>query len=192
MQQQKSESFLSQARWIMDGDKVFGHPDNGNGYKYDGTITTAVGATDWDEDQRGNTAVEALAAAKKSIFYIPQGWVSAEVRFRYNGTAADQHVLQVFAAAGKDHYRFIDQLTIDQGAQEYLTGAAGTGIDFIDTVVSAGEQWFTATKEITWPAGDHIGGWMLNLHKYDRIWIVASTLDIANSGTTLYIDWKQL
>lgn len=191
MRQQYTESYLSQARWITDGDKVFGHPDNGDGYIYDGTITTVAAGTDYDEDQRGNAAVEALAAAKKSIFYVPQGWVSAEARFRYNGTAGDQHILQVFAAAGIDHYRFIDQLTIDQGAQEHTAGAAGTGIKFIDTVVSAGEQWFTATKELTFTT-DHIGGWMLNLHKYDRIWIVASTLDVANSGTTLYIDWKQL
>ena len=191
MRQQLSESYLSQARWIVNGDQVFGHPDNSNGYTYDGTIITAAAAGNFDKDNRGNTEVEALAVAKKSIFYVPQGWVSAEARFRYNGTAGDQHVLQVFAAAGIDHYRFIDQLTIDQGSQLYTAGAAGTGIDFIDTVVSAGEQWFTATKELSFTT-DHIGGWMLNLHKYDRIWIVASTLDVANSGTTLYIDWKQL
>jgi hypothetical protein len=191
MRQQYTESYLGHKYWIASGDKVYGHPEYGNGYTYQGTITSAAAAGDWDESELDNTAVEALADAKKVIFYVPQGWVTTEFRFRYNGTAGDQHVLECFASAGKDHYRHIDQLTIDQGAQEHTAGAAGTGIHFIDTVVSAGEQWMTVTKELT-TTTDNIGGWMINNHGYDRFFFVASTLDVANSGTTLYIDVKQV
>ena len=191
MRQQYTESFLSQKKWITHGDKVFGHPENSSGYTYNGTITTQCDAADYAVTARDNTSVEALATAKKVIFYVPQGWVSIEFRFRFNGIAADQHVLQCFASAGQDFYRFFGQLTLDQGTQQHTSGAAGTGIWFIDTVVPATESWHTTVTELT-STSNHIGGYTMNLHGYDRFWFVASTLDTANAGTTLYIDVKQV
>jgi hypothetical protein len=191
MKQQLTESYLSHKRWIVDGDKVFGHPEYGNGYTYNGKITTAAVAGDWNKDNRGNTEVEALADAKKIIFYVPQGWVALEMRWRFNGTAGDQHVLQCFAAAGKDYYDRFATLTIDTGDMQHTAGAAGTGIVFIDTVVPSVERWLTTQTELTSTADD-IGRYTMNLHGCDRIWAVASTLDTANSGTTLYVDFKQV
>ncbi|KKL60628.1 hypothetical protein LCGC14_2203400, partial [marine sediment metagenome] len=121
----------------------------------------------------------------------PNGIVSIEFRFRFNGTAADQHVLQCFIAAGVDYYDRFATLTIDTGDMQHTAGAAGTGIIFIDTVVPSVERWLTDMTEITSTADD-IGRFTMNMHKYDRIWFVASTLDTANSGTTLYIDWKEV
>jgi hypothetical protein len=158
---------------------------------YDGTITTQCDAGDYDKDNRGNAEVEALAAAKKVIIYLPVGIVSVEFRFRFNGTAGDQHVLQCFAAAGVDYYDRFATLTIDTGDMQHTAGAAGTGIIFIDTIVPSVERWLTTQTELTSTADD-IGRYTMNTHGYDRIWFVASTLDTANSGTTLYIDWKQV
>ncbi len=191
MRQQLSESYLQHKRWITHGQQVNGHPEYGNGYVYNGTITTQCDAGDYDKDNRGNTEVEALATAKKVIFYVPQGWVAYEMRFRFNGTAGDQHVLQCFASAGKDYYDRFATLTIDTGDMQHTAGAAGTGIIFIDTIVPSVERWLTTQTELTSTADD-IGRYTMNLHGYDRIWIVASTLDTANSGTTLYVDFKQL
>lgn len=189
--QQFTESYLSQKRWITHGDKVFGHPEYSSGYTYSGTITAQCAAGDYDKDNRGNTEVEALTATKKVIIYVPQGWVSIEYRFRFNGTAGDQHVLQCFASAGKDYYDRFATLTIDTGDMQHTAGAAGTGIIFIDTIVPSNERWLTTVTELTSTADD-IGRYTMNLHGYDRIWFVASTLDTANSGTTLYIDFKQV
>ena len=179
--QELSESYLSQARWIANGDKVFGHPEHSNGYTYNGIITTQADAGDYAVTARSNTSVEALAAAKKIIFYIPQGWVSLEFRYRTDGSEDDDSVVQVFAAAGKDHYRHVDQHTIIQGTQLY-----STGIYFNDTITSAGETWITATSE---PAPTNgIASYIMNCHKYDRLWIVANDLDT----TSIYVDFKQL
>lgn len=188
MRQQISEDYLGHKFWHCNGEVQAWLPDNP---VYDGTITTQADAADFATDARDNASVEALTDGKKVLVKPPNGVVSIEFRFRYNGTAGDQHVLQLFAAAGKDYYDLVDSLTIDQGAQEHTSGAAGTGIDFCDTIVSAGEKWLTATTELS-DTSDHIGRYTMNCHGYDRFWFVASTLDTANSGTTLYIDWKQL
>lgn len=187
--QQYSESFLSHYFWHVHGDSIT-LPGKDN-YTYNGIITTVAEAADFAVTARDNASVEALAAAKKVIIRPPNGTVSIEFRFRFNGTAGDQHVLQCFAGAGVDFYRYFGQLTIDQGTQQHTAGAAGTGILFIDTVLPANEQWHTAQTELS-DAANHMGGYTMNMHSYDRIWIVASTLDVANSGTTLYIDWKIL
>ena len=191
MKQQLTESYLSHKRWIANGDKVFGHPEYSSGYTYNGIITTQCDAGDYDKDNRGNTEVEALADAKKIIFYVPQGWTAIEFRFRFNGTAADQHALQCFGSAGQDYYDRFATLTIDAGDMQHTSGDAGTGIIFCDTIVPTVERWLTTQTELTSTADD-IGRYTMNLHGYDRIWMVASTLDTENSGTTLYVDVKQV
>ena len=186
--QEFSESFLSHYKWNVHGDRI-SLPGKAS-YIYNGQITTVAAAGNFDVTHRDNANVEALAAAKKVIIYLPNGLVSLELRFRYNGVDGDQHILEIFAASGVDFYRWLDTLTIDQGTQQHTSGAAGTGIHFIDVVSSAGEQWLTPTTEIT--TTNEMGGFTMNMHGYDRLWIVASTLDVANAGTTLNIDWKQL
>ena len=184
--QQKSESYLSQAGWNMHGDEI--SLPGKRKYTYSGTITSAVAAGDYNASARDNASVEALAAAKKTLIYLPNGIVTVQLRWRFNGAADDQHVLRMYAAAGIDWYGLVDVLTIDQGTQEHTTGNAPTGIDFIDVVSASGYKWPTAGTAIT--TVNEIGGYVLNTHKYDRLWIIATTLDTANSGTTLWTDWK--
>jgi hypothetical protein len=190
--QEYSESYLGFGKWHIHGEDLPITPAAGQAQAtYNGIITTKADAGDFAVTKRDNASVEALAVAKKVIIKPPNGIVSIEFRFRFNGTVGDQHVLQKFAACGDDFYDLVDVLTIDQGTQQHTSGAAGTGIHFIDTVVSAGEKWLTDTRQLS-STTNNIGRDTQNMHKYDRIWFVASTLDTANSGTTLYIDWKEV
>lgn len=191
--QQFSESYLNHYFWHMHGDRTPWVPDGADKINtlYNGTITAALAGTDLDKNNRTDALVEALSDTKKVIIRLPK-IVSLELRFRFNGTAGDQHVVPIFGAAGVDHYDLIETLTMDQGSQIYVAGAAGTGIDFIDTVVTGGSaKWMTNTTILS-STGDNIGRFILNRHGYDKILVAASTLDVANSGTTLYVDWKQL
>ena len=138
MKQQLSESYLSTYYWHEhDSDQPWLQTDPQTNYK--GTITTQCDAGDYAVGERDNAAVEALADAKKVVIKLPNGIVSIEFRFRFDGSAGDQHVLQMSAAAGVDHYRFVAQLTLDQGTQVHTTDS----IYFIDTVVPANESWKT-------------------------------------------------
>ena len=186
MSQQKSESYLSTYHWHCDGDEIpWLQPNPGGGRNvYDGKITTAsTEDPDYLEDARDNASVEALAAAKKIIIKLPPGIVSLELRSRSDGSESDDNVLQVFCAAGVDHYMWHDQLTFTQGTQVHT----GTSIYFADTIASSDEFWMTDTRQIS-PTNDHVARNVMNVHGYDRLWIVASTL----ATTTCYIDWKQL
>ena len=170
----------------MHGDKI--SLPGKSSYTYNGIITTKAEAADFAVTARDNASVEALTSAKKTIIYLPNGAVSVELRWRYNGIDGDQHVLRLYAAAGIDYYRNVDVITIDQGTQVHTNGATPTGIKFIDVVSGAGETWHSATVDIT--TTNEIGGYVMNMHRYDRLWIIATTLDVANAGTTLYTDWK--
>lgn len=190
--QQYSEDYLSRYKWHIHGEDLPETPAHGEAKAtYNGIITTVAAAGNFDVTHRDNASVVALAAAKKVIIKPPNGILAIELRFRFNGIASDQHILPIFVAAGDDYYDLVDTLTIDQGTQQHTAGAAGTGIWFCDTIVSAGEKWLTVTKELS-STTNNIGRFTMNMHGYDRIWIVASTLDTANAGTKLYIDWKQL
>jgi len=194
MKQQLSEDYIGFKPWYMHGDELpWTHDTSPDGHEtYVGTITTAAAATDFDADTCSYVAADALAAAKKIQFTIPQGWVGIGFRFRFNGITNDQHVLEMFAGFGPNdgHYMHFGTLTIDQGVQEYLTGAAPTGIKFCDVVTPTVENWFTLGYEGAQEG--YIGCYAINTHGCDRFWIVASTLDTANAGTTLYVDFKQL
>ena len=173
-----TEQFLNHHYWVKDGDQLK------DGSLYDGKITLKVDAADYAVTARDNTSIEALVSTKKVIVKPLTGVVAIQFRFRGDGTTGDQHVLQMFAAAGDDHYDLVDVLTIDQGTQIYTTG-----IYFIDTVVSAGEKWHTITKALSSTA-NNIGGYVMNTHGYNKFLFLASTLDANTSN--LYIDWKEL
>jgi hypothetical protein len=164
----------------MHGDEIDWLPAQTPPSTYNGTITTQCDAADYAVTARDDAAVEALAAAKKVIIKLPNGLVSLELRFRYNGTAADQHVLQLFAASGVDFYNLVATLTIDQGTQQHTAGVAGTGIFFCDTVVPSNEKWLTPQTELT-DTSNHIGGYTMNMrlhNEYARLrQVVARCLD---------------
>jgi len=124
--------------------------------------------------------VDALSAAKRIIIAPPNGIVGMELRFRSDGIETDANVAPLYAAAGRDHYRLVDVLTVTQGTQIY-----STGIYFADTVASAGETWLSATKEPS-PA-DSMASYVLNVHGYDSFLLVASDL----VTTSLYVDWRR-
>jgi len=179
MRQQLSESYLSHYYWHEDGEiGVAPYLETA----YDGKITTQCASGDYDGDNRTDALVEALADAKKVLIKLPSGIVSVELRFRSDGSANDDSIIQLFAAAGVDHYRNICQLTVTQGTQKH-----SGSIYFCDGVTPANEVWHTTVTELS-GTGNHMGGYTFNTHGYDRLWIVANDLDT----TTLYVDWKQL
>lgn len=177
MRQQLTEDYLSHKKWFRHGDKIPWRDHEA----YAGKITTQAEAADYAADARDNASVEALAAAKKVIIYMPNGAVGVELSFRSDGAENVDSVIQLFASAGVDHYRHIDVLTLVQGTQVF-----SDGIYFVDTITSAGETWLTATAEPS--PTDSIASYSLNMHGYDRLWIVSNDLDT----TSLYVDFKQL
>jgi hypothetical protein len=179
MRQQFTEDYLSQYYWHEHGSAT---PWLGAGTTYDGLLTTAQAIV--AVDARDDASVEAIAAANKALIKPPNGTVALELRFRSDGTSAgDQEILELYAAAGVDHYVHVDQLTIDRGTQEY-----SSTIFFYDTIVSAGEQWITATSELS-TTSNHIGRYVINTHGYDRFLLTMTTKD-ANT-TNLYVDWRR-
>ena len=167
---------MSHKKWYMDGDRLPWMDAD-----YDGKITTQCAAGDYDADALDDASVVAVAAATKIIVTIPNGWVGIEFRFRSDGNADDDIVLQAFASSGVDWYRFIATLTIKQGTLD--CGAT----HFDDSVVeTATGLWPTTIKANA--STDFIGGWSMNTHGYDRWLFLASDLDT----TTQYIDFKQL
>ena len=176
---QMSEVFTNQYKWVKDGDII-------NGVTYDGKITIA--STTPTVTERDDATIEAIADAYKVIIRPPSGTVAMEIRFRGNGTTADQHVIDVYAAAGVDHYDLVETLTIDQGTQ------IDTGIIyFFDTIGEAGEKWITATSALS-TSTNNIGRWLVNVYGYDRFLFLATTLDLSGGSPNadiLYIDWRR-
>jgi hypothetical protein len=173
---QSTEGFLHHQFWVEDGDQMHWRENN---EVYGGKITTQADAADFAVTARDDAAVEALADAKKVLIKPPNGIVSLEFRFRSDGSENDQNVVEMFAAAGVDHYRLIDQLTLDQGTQVF-----SGSIFFVDQIAQSGTEWITSPSPVS-PANS-IGSYVINRHAYDRFWFVASTL----ATTTLYIDWR--
>lgn len=171
-----SQSFREHTYWHKDGDTLK------DGTLYDGKITSEYAGDNSipTVTERDDATVVALAAAKKIIIKPPNGTVTIALRFRSDGSADDNNVLQLFTEAGVDHYGHLCLLTVQQGTQIY-----STGIYFCDAVTPANEQWYTAVTELT-TTSDHIGGYILNTHGIDSIWIVASDL----VTTSLYVDWR--
>jgi len=181
MKQQFTEDYMSHKYWYIHGDKL---PWMNNA-AYVGNITVACAAGDYDADALDNASVEAVAATTKCIVTIPNGWVGIEFRFRSDGNEDDDNILQCFASAGVDYYRWIGQLTLTQGTLEHTTG------HFVDTITAgAAGLWPTAVSITGLAATNHIATWSMNTHGYDKWLFLMSTKD-ANT-TNLYVDFKQL
>jgi len=132
-----------------------------------------------------HAAVKALAIANKVLIEIPQGWVAAELRF-YSDSAADtEDILEIYTAATSDslpdHYRHIAQLTNLVGTQ-----VRDGSNKFIDTIVPV-TNWLTKNEAIS-PANNTFGSYVMNVHGYSHILVIASTLN----STTLSVEIKKV
>jgi len=145
-----------------------------------GQITSAQAAL--AVDARDHASVEALAAAKKVLFKPEHGSVALEFRFRSDGSENDANTIQVYAAAGDDHYTRIAQLVATQGQQDASEG------HFADSIVETLDNWLTDTKVVQPSSVDnHIARYILNTHGYDRFLFIVSTL----ATTTVYVDVRR-
>ena len=162
----EKESYLKQYFWLSGG-----------------TITTVqalLGAA-----ALTHATVKALAAARKVLIEIPQGWIAVELRFFSDSVATTSDVIQLYAASTSDskpdHYRHFAQLTTLVGTQEYDSNK------FIDTITPANEAWLTRNNEIS-PANNTFGSYVMNTHGYSNILAIVSSL----SSGTFGIDYKKV
>lgn len=187
MKQQLVEDYMSHKYWYIHGDDLpwIKDEDTSSGCQaYVGNITVACAAGDYDDDALDDATVEALAATKKCIVKIPNGWVGIEFRFRSDGNEDDDNVVQCFASAGVDYYRWIGQLTLTQGTLDHATG------HFVDTITQGAAGLWPTTIKICTGSADMIAFWSMNTHGYDRWLFLMSTKD--TNTTNLYVDFKQL
>ena len=165
MRQQLQEMYLAQYYWQTGG-----------------TITSAqalLGAS-----ALTHAAVEALAATKKVLIAVPQGWLAEELRWYSDSAAGTVDVVELYAAATSDskpdHYRHFSQLTLTVGTQEYGSNK------FHDTVAAV-SNWLTNKGAVS-PANNTFGSYALNNHGHGHILAIASTL----GSTTLGCDFKKV
>ena len=147
-----------------------------------GTITSAqalLGAA-----ALTHAAVKALAATKKVIIEVPQGWLAEELRWYSDSAAGTIDIVELYAAATSDskpdHYRHFAQLTLTVGTQEYGSNK------FHDTVVAV-SNWLTNKGAVS-PADNTFGSYVLNNHGHGHILAIASTL----GSSKLFCDYKKV
>jgi len=180
MRQQFTQSWIEHTLWYKDGDIIDEAPYNHTAY--DGSITTQCGATDYDGTLgMADATVEALADAKKIIIEPRPGAPALALRFRTDGSANDDNIIQLYTTAGIDHYQHFAQLTVTQGTQLY-----STGIYFCDKITPANENWYSTMTELDASGINFIGGFVFNLHGCSKILILCNDLDT----TTQYVDWR--
>lgn len=138
-----------------------------------------LGATALDYD-----SVESLAIANKVLVEIPNGVVAIELRFfgDISATADTDDVLQLYAIAGEDNYRWFAQLTIVIGTQDY-----GTLYHFHDGITPANEAWIDTPAEAS-PGNNTFGSYAFNTYGHTKILVIASDLDC----TTIGVEWRQI
>ena len=136
----------------------------------------AVTGRDWD-------TVNAIAAANKVQIELRDPIPYALLfRFRADGAADLDSVLQVYAARGEDHFHRIGQLTITTGTQD--TGTAT--IHFVDTITPAREDALFDGEESD--LAEMIAHYYVRTLGFDKFVFIASDLD----STTVYVDVAQL
>ncbi len=147
-----------------------------------GTITSAqalLGAA-----ALTHAAVKTLAAAKKVLIEIPQGWLAEELRFYSDSAAGTIDIVELYAASTSDsepdHYRHFAQLTLTVGTQEYGSNK------FHDTVVAV-SNWLTGKGAVS-PANNTFGSYVLNNHGHSNVLVIAST----KGSTTLGCEYKKV
>lgn len=177
--QQFTQSWIPHTRWYENGDIISEPPYNNTAYV--GKITTQCATTDYDGTLgMADARVEALTAAKKVKITPPNGTPAIALRFKSDGSAGDDSVIQLYTACDVDHYQHLAQLTVVQGTQLY-----SGSICFCDGVTPANEKHYSTVTELT-GTDNYIGGYVFNLHGADRVLILCNDLDT----TTLYVDWR--
>ena len=132
---------------------------------------------------RDTPTADALAAAK--IIKINNKHPSAYAflfRFRADGNAELDSILQLYAARGADHYHRIAELTIATGTQD--TGVAA--IHFIDSISPGNEDVLFDGEESN--LADMIAHYYVRTLGFDKFLFIASDLD----SPTIYVDYCAL
>lgn len=136
----------------------------------------AVTGRDW-------ATVNAIAAANKVQIELRSPIPHALLfRFRADGAADLDSVLQLYAARGEDHFHRIAQLTITTGTQDTSTST----IHFVDTIAPASEAGLFDGEESD--LTDMIAHYYVRTLGYDKFVFICSDLD----STTVYVDMCQL
>ena len=142
-----------------------------------GSITTANTAL--GVDGRDWATVDAIADANKVQIELSEPLPYAMLfRFRADGDADLDSVLEVYAARGEDYFHRIAQLTIVTGTQDTGTST----IHFIDTITPANEDALFDGEESN--LTDMIGHYYVRTLGYDKFLFICSDLDT----TTVYVD----
>jgi len=174
-----TQSWIPHTIWYKDTDVVNLKPYNGG--KYSGKITVVAGATDYNGTLgMADATVEALASTKKIKITPPNGAPALAVRFRFDGSANDSNVLEMYVGHGVDHYHHRATLTILQGTQLY-----STGIYFGDKCTPSNEVSYSTVTELS-AETNFVAEYVFNLHGADRVLFLCSTL----AATTIYVDWR--
>lgn len=146
-----------------------------------GSITSEQAALTVTE--RDTPTADALVAAK--IIKINNKHPSAYAflfRFRVDGDAELDSILQLYAARGTDHYHRIAQLTITTGTQD--TDVAT--IHFVDNINPGGEDTLFDGEEQN--LADMIAHYYVRTLGFDKFLLVCSDLD----SPTIYVDYCPL
>lgn len=143
-----------------------------------GSITTEASLAVTGRDV---ATVDALAAAKTVKLSPPlPGAYAMLLRFRADGNADIDSVLELYAARGGDHYSRVATLTILTGTQDTDTST----IHFIDEISPTNEDLIFAGVENIGTGDNHIASYYCRTLANDKFVVVASDLD----STTVYVD----
>jgi len=146
-----------------------------------GSITSEEAALDVDE--RDVATAEALGSTKVVTIKPKYGPYALLLRFRADGAADLDSVLQLYAARGSDDfYHRIAQLTITTGTQDTDTAT----IHFVDTIAPADEDALFDGEESD--LVDMIAHYWFRTLGFDRFLFVCSDLD----STTIWIDYCEM
>lgn len=129
------------------------------------------------------TTVDAIAAANKIQIELRTPVPHALLfRFRTDGAADLDSILQLYGARGEDHFHRIAQLTITTGTQDTNTAT----IHFVDTILPANEDILFDAEESD--LADMIAHYYVRTLGYDKFVFIVSDLN----STIIYVDVAQL
>ena len=133
-------------------------------------------------DGRSYSTVQAIASTTVNLIEPENAPYALLLRFRADGDADLDSVLQLYACRGNDHYQHIGQLTVVTGTQDTDTAT----IHFVDTITPASENALFDGEEVNTTNG--IALYYLRTLGYDSFAVISSDLD----STTVYVDYACL
>jgi len=151
-------------------------------WKYEGEMSVEGSALTTDK-----SAATAHALTSTTFVRIQpnENTVSLELRFRVNGTANLDDVVNLYAMAGNsDHYTLMGTLTLTAGTQ-----TDGTYL-FCDGIEIANELWIDdiVTLHDEGSAGNGIGRVCFNTQGYNNFLLVVTDLD----NTAIRVDSRRI